>query len=84
MPNRKEQIVGWLTQPYYEKGKAEGRVEGKAEGSARILARLLERRFGHLPVTLQQRLFTADVAAIESGAERALDAPDLQSVFESN
>jgi hypothetical protein len=103
VPERKERILGPLTQPYYErglaegeaKGKAEGRAEGKAEGEAKgkaegraegeatILVRLLERRFGAVPVAVRQRIFAADVGAIEAWAERVFDAPDLQSVFES-
>ena len=80
VPERKERIMGWLTQPYYDKGK----VEGKAEGAAKVLTRLLERRFGALPDTLRQRIFAADVGSIDLWVERAFEAPDLQSVFESN
>ena len=63
---------------------AEGKAEGKVEGEARILSRLLERRFGVVPEHLRQRIFAADVHEIESWVERAFDAPDLNSVFESN
>ena len=76
VPDRTEQIMGWLTQPYYDMGKA--------EGEAKILARLLERRFGTLPDPLRQRIFAADAASIEAWVERAFDAPDLQSIFASN
>jgi predicted transposase YdaD len=76
VPDRTEQIMGWLTQPYYDKGKA--------EGEAKILTRLLERRFGTLPDPLRQRIFAADAGSIETWVERALDAPDLQSIFDSN
>ena len=65
-----------MTQPYYD--------NGKAEGEAKILARLLERRFGTLPGPLRQRIFAADVGSIEAWVERAFDAPDLQSIFDSN
>jgi predicted transposase YdaD len=80
VPDRKERIMGWLTQPYYDKGKA----EGEARGEAKILTRLLERRFGAIPAALHQRIFAADVASIETWVERAFEAPDLQSVFDSN
>ena len=72
--------MGWLTQPYYEKGIA----EGKAEGIAKVLARILEKRFGTLPNSIRQRIFAANVTEMESWVERAFDAPNLQSVFESN
>jgi Domain of unknown function (DUF4351) len=84
VPDRTEQIMGWLTQPYYDMGKAEGKAEGEAKGEAKILARLLERRFGTLTDSLRQRIFAADAASIEAWVERAFDAPDLQSIFESN
>lgn len=88
VPERKERIVGWFTQPYYDKGKAEGKAEGFAEGTAKgeatIFARLLEKRFGAMPADIRQRIFAADVGCIEAWAERVFDAPDLESVFESN
>lgn len=83
VPERKGLIMGWLTQPYYDKGMAEGEAKGKAEGEAKILVRLLEKRFGVVPAPLRQRIFTAGVGEIEAWVERAFDAPDLQSVFES-
>jgi hypothetical protein len=79
-PERMEKIMGCITQPYYDQGKA----EGKAEGEANILSRLLERRFGTLPGPLRQRIFAADVGSIEAWVDRAFDAPDLQSIFDSN
>jgi hypothetical protein len=76
VPERTERIMGWLTQPYYDKGNA--------EGEAKILTRLLERRFGSLPDPLRHRIFAADAGSIETWVERAFDAPDLQSIFDSN
>ena len=92
VPERKEQFMGWFSQPYYDKGKAEGIAEGKAEGKtegivegeAKLLAHLLEKRFGAIPLSVRQRIDTADVASIETWVDRVLDAPDLQSVFASN
>jgi hypothetical protein len=86
VPDRAERMMGWLTQPYYEKGKAEGRVEGKAEGKAEggasVLTRLLEKRFGVVPRPLRERIFAADVQQIDAWVERACDSPDLEGVFE--
>ena len=80
--------MGWFSQPYYDKGKTEGKVEGIAEGEARgkakLLAYLLEKRFGTIPRPVHQRILTADVVSIETWANRALEARDLQSVFMSN
>jgi predicted transposase YdaD len=92
VPERTERIMGWLTQPYFDKGKAEGRaegrnegrVEGRAEGEARVLVRLIEKRFGVVSPQLRERILAADVATVEKWVERLFDAPDLQSVFGSN
>ena len=81
--------MGWMTQPFYEKGLAEGEAKGEARGAARgevtgtakALALLLERRFGVLPEAVRERLFAADMASIETWLGRVLDAPDLHSVF---
>jgi predicted transposase/invertase (TIGR01784 family) len=89
MPEREEQIMGWLTQPYFEQGvekgiqqgRAEGHAEGHAEGQAKSLVRLLERRFGPLPAHLRKRVFAADVQSLDTWFDRAIDAADLQSVF---
>jgi hypothetical protein len=80
VPNQTEQIMGCITQPYYDKGK----VEEQAEGEAKIFTRLLERRFGTLPDPLRDRIFAADAGSIEAWVERAFDASDLQSIFDSN
>jgi flagellar biosynthesis/type III secretory pathway protein FliH len=32
VPEQTQRIMGWLTQPYFDKGKAEGRAEGRNEG----------------------------------------------------
>jgi predicted transposase/invertase (TIGR01784 family) len=88
VPDRKEQIMGWFSQPYYDQGmadgKAAGKVEGRVEGEAKILVRLLERRFGALPAALRQRIVTSSAESIEAWVERAFDAADLQSIFDSN
>jgi predicted transposase YdaD len=65
-------------------GDAKGRAEGRTEGKADALLRILEKRFGSVSTRLRERLMTADVASIEAWLDRALDAHDLNSVFESS
>jgi hypothetical protein len=84
VPEQTERIMGWLTQPYFDKGRAQGRSEGRAEGEAKVLVRLLEKRFGMVSPQLRERILAADVATVEHWLERVLDAPDLQTVFGSN
>ena len=79
-PEREKRIMGWMTQPYYDKGLA----EGEAKGEAKIFVRLLEKRFGPIPTPLRERIFGSNVGSIEAWVERAFDAPDLQSIFDPN
>ena len=80
VPDKKERIMGWFSQPYYDQGL----VEGEARGKAKMFARLLEKRFGAIPSPLRERIFAADTSALEAWSERLFDARDLQSVFDSN
>jgi flagellar biosynthesis/type III secretory pathway protein FliH len=88
-PERKEEIMGWITQPYVEKamaqgiaqGLAEGKAQGRAEGEANSLLRLLEKRFGAIPTHTKQRIFAADLASIQEWSDRAIDAPDVDFVL---
>ena len=86
VPQRRQQIMGWLTEPFYQRGKdegrAEGHAEGRSEGEAHVLVRLIEKRFGVVSPELRERIRTANVATLEVWVERILEAPDLQSVFE--
>jgi hypothetical protein len=100
LPDRKDRIMGWLIQPYYDKavaegeakgeakgearGEARGEAKGQAKGEARVLTRFLEKRFGIVPNAIREQIYAADIITIEAWVERAFDAPDLQSVFESN
>jgi predicted transposase/invertase (TIGR01784 family) len=89
VPDREEQIMGWITQPYFEEGleqgraagRTEGRAEGRAEGQARSLVRLLEKRFGTLPEPLRSEVFDADEQTLDAWLDRVFDAADLQAVF---
>jgi len=92
-PERNDLVPGWwYGRRYYEKGLAEGEARGEAKGEARgeargeakLLTCLLERRFGTVPDSVRQRIASADVGCIEAWAQRVLDAPDLQSVFDAN
>ena len=87
VPDKKERIMGWFSQPYYDQGLAEGEARGeargKAEGEAKMFARLLEKRFGAIPPSLRERIFAADTSSLEAWSERLFDARDLRSVFDS-
>ena len=62
--------------------REEGREEGIALGEATILERQLRRRFGPVSEATRTRLRTATPAQLETWAERLLDAPDSDAVFQ--
>jgi Domain of unknown function (DUF4351) len=64
-------------QKWIDKGKAEGKAEAKAEA----LIRLLAKRFGAVAPSREKQIRGARVATLERWFERAIDAPDLTSVF---
>jgi hypothetical protein len=64
------------------KGIQQGMQQGIQQGEVFILKRLLKRRFGELPVQLEQRLNEASIGELESWAEHILSANTLEDVFQ--
>ncbi len=58
------------------------REEGRIQGEAHLLARQLLRRFGPLDANLQARLSAATPDQLERWADRILDSPTLEAVFQ--
>jgi hypothetical protein len=56
--------MGWLTQPYYDRDKAEGhaeglvegRTKGRIDGEATLLIRVLQKHFGRARVPAANHL----------------------------
>ena len=65
----------------WEERWARWKQENQQEAEVRMLTRQLEKRFGSLPHEVRQRLERADVAQLESWAERLLDAYSLEALF---
>jgi predicted transposase YdaD len=91
VPEWQPEILGCLSGPSFTKGLAEGRAQGHAagraeghrQGEASALLRLLETRFGSLTTAIRERISAADLPTIGTWFERAIKAPDLESVFDS-
>ena len=66
---------------FYQEAMEEGREEGREKGEQILLQRMLVRRFGQLPIALQQRLEQADAEQIEQWADRFIDAATLEAIF---
>ena len=64
-----------------QKGRQKGRQEGRQEGEQILLQRMLTRRFGEFPDWAQKRLLQANSEQLEQWADRLLDAPSLDTVF---
>ena len=54
----------------------------KQESNADMLSRLLSRRFGALPVLVQERIKSASLAELGAWSDRFLDARTLDEVFQ--
>jgi predicted transposase YdaD len=84
---RSEEIMGHFSQEFFAegeaKGLAEGQAKGLAEGEARALIRLLEKRFGPIPDPLRERIVAADTPSLEAWFDRALEATNIQSIFQT-
>jgi hypothetical protein len=80
MPGDAQEIMQGFGQQYFEEGVA----VGEARGEAQALVRLLERRIGAVPPGLRARIFGADLTSIEAWFERAIEATDLESIFDPN
>lgn len=64
-----------------QEGRHEGRYEGRHEGEQILLQRMLTRRFGKMPEWAEARLQQASPEQLEQWADRLLDAPTLDAVF---
>ncbi len=62
-------------------GKLEGRLEGKLEGEIAVLERLLTKRFGPLGADVRARLSAATLEQLDLWADRILEAPTIEAVF---
>ncbi|MFC3337655.1 Rpn family recombination-promoting nuclease/putative transposase [Paracandidimonas soli] len=62
-------------------GMRQGLEQGLEQGKAALLTQQLTRKFGPLPVEIQQRLRTALVSELDAWALNLLDATTLNDVF---
>ena len=68
-------------QEVVEEGRQEGMQKGRQEGEQILLQRMLTRRFGEIPDWAQKRLLQASPEQLEQWADRLLDVPTLDAVF---
>jgi flagellar biosynthesis/type III secretory pathway protein FliH len=61
-------------------GIAEGIAEGKVEGQASILLRQLKKKFGYLPVEMENRVMTMPTEKLQNLAEEIFDLGTLDEV----
>ncbi|MDE0364873.1 MAG: DUF4351 domain-containing protein [Gammaproteobacteria bacterium] len=66
-----------------EQGMQQGMRRGRVEGERALLERLLLRRFGFLAPEIAARLGQASADDLETWADKVLDAPTIDDVFES-
>lgn len=66
---------------FYQEAKEKGLEKGLQQGEKMILQRLLVRRFGELPLSVQQQLQQASAEQVERWADRLFDANTLDAIF---
>lgn len=90
-PDEQEKIME-LTTSWKEEGilqgmqidMQKGMEQGMQQGEALTLIRLLRRRFGEIPVGVEQAIAQASLEQIDHWLDRVLDAPTLDAVFETH
>ncbi|MEO5334050.1 MAG: DUF4351 domain-containing protein, partial [Magnetococcus sp. YQC-5] len=70
--------------PYISSFERIGEERGEKKGEAKMLTRLLQRRFGELPMWVNEKLAKADSSTLEDWGLRFVDATTLDSVFADN
>ena len=78
------EIVEKWTEQWEKQRLVKGRVEGRVEGEVAVLARRLSKRFGPLDEQTSALLKTATLDQLDIWADRILDAPTLQAVFDGH
>ncbi|MDE0003081.1 MAG: DUF4351 domain-containing protein, partial [Rhodospirillaceae bacterium] len=66
-----------------EQGMQQGMRRGRVEGERALLERQLRRRFGRLAPEVAARLGQASADDLETWADKVLDAPTIDDVFDS-
>ncbi|MDD4754244.1 MAG: DUF4351 domain-containing protein, partial [Desulfitobacteriaceae bacterium] len=61
-------------------GKAEGKAEGIAEGQASLLLRQLKKKFGYLPVEMENRVMSMPEEKLQELAEAIFDLETIDDV----
>ena len=79
-----ETMLAESVEKWTEQWKKQGQVEGRVEGEVAVLARLLSKRFGPIDEQTSTRLKTATLDQLDIWADRILDAPTLQAVFDGH
>jgi len=70
-----------IAEQWEQQAMERGIERGIEQGEARLLKQLLSWRFGALPPWVESQLAGARPERLEAWAKRALDAPDLATVF---
>ncbi len=61
-------------------GKMEGKREGKREGQANILVRLLKKKFGHMPVEMENKVMAMPAEKLQQLAEAIFDLETIDDI----
>lgn len=78
-PRQQEGVMQIVTS-WMEQGIEQGIEQGRKQGELALLNRLLNRRFGSLPVQLQQQIENLSIPQLEELAEEILDFTNIEQL----
>ena len=78
---QEEHVIQTIGERMIEQGRLQGVAQGVAQEKVAVLERLLHRRFGSLPVAVEQRVRQAGAPALDAWLEQTLFARTLDEVF---
>jgi hypothetical protein len=68
--------------PAIKQGLRQGLQQGRQEGALAVLRKLIEKRFGALPVSVEECLASFTEPELEAVSVRVLDAKSIDDLFE--
>ena len=80
--NVRQELKEKLEKKFQQALERIGLEEGQAIGKASSLIQVLEVRFGPLTPDYRDRIISSDVTSVEAWLTKAVQAPDLNAVFE--
>ena len=81
LANRIDEWERQITDKAMQVGRSEGIEQGVVQGEQKLISRQLTKKFGSLPVWVNDKLLSASPEQLDIYGDRLLDAETLEQVF---